>query len=357
MNIKIVDFGLSNLYTSDQLLKTACGSPCYAAPEMIAGKKYKGLNADIWSSGIILFALICGYLPFDDNDTQALYKKIMRGEYTIPAFVSNGATDLIKRILCTDPERRFTIEQIKSHPWFQLYKGYVNIPKGLIIGYHIIPIDLVVIENVISLGFEREVIEQSISSNRHNKITTLYSLFLQKLIKSGHISNADISSLCFPRKPIIKAESKPRMLEIQPAVLPEVKYESIQNPIKPEPISITDTTVNAILANHHAKIQNKSKQTNMAKLNNTTMLDYEQKLKDIKPKNIVDPNFAKAREHLAKYQTESNNEIRKRNHSQNKQIEHKEIQKGRNESVIPNKVNGQKLVAPKSNMPIIDKVI
>ena len=68
-NIKIIDFGLSNLYENDEKLKTACGSPCYAAPEMIKGLKYHGLQADIWSSGIILYAMLCGYLPFDDEDT------------------------------------------------------------------------------------------------------------------------------------------------------------------------------------------------------------------------------------------------------------------------------------------------
>jgi 5'-AMP-activated protein kinase catalytic alpha subunit len=64
-NIKIADFGLSNTYKKGELLKTACGSPCYAAPEMIAGKKYEGVNVDIWSSGVVLFAMICGYLPFE----------------------------------------------------------------------------------------------------------------------------------------------------------------------------------------------------------------------------------------------------------------------------------------------------
>ena len=74
-SIKIVDFGLSNLYKQGERLKTACGSPCYAAPEMIAGYLYEGLKvkyiikSDIWSLGIILFALLCGYLPFDDPDT------------------------------------------------------------------------------------------------------------------------------------------------------------------------------------------------------------------------------------------------------------------------------------------------
>jgi 5'-AMP-activated protein kinase, catalytic alpha subunit len=66
-NIKIVDFGLSNTYKTGELLKTACGSPCYAAPEMIDGKKYFGLMSDIWSLGIIMYASICGYLPFEDK--------------------------------------------------------------------------------------------------------------------------------------------------------------------------------------------------------------------------------------------------------------------------------------------------
>ena len=76
-HIKIVDFGLSNTNEGNKLLKTACGSPCYAAPEMIAGKKYVGLRVDLWSCGVILYAMLCGYLPFDDQDTQILYKKII----------------------------------------------------------------------------------------------------------------------------------------------------------------------------------------------------------------------------------------------------------------------------------------
>ena len=107
--IKIVDFGLSNTYKNGELLKTACGSPCYAAPEMIAGKKYKGVNVDIWSCGVILFALICGYLPFEDPNTSQLYKKILSADYQTPNYVSDDAKDLFKCILNTDPEKRYTI--------------------------------------------------------------------------------------------------------------------------------------------------------------------------------------------------------------------------------------------------------
>ena len=80
-SIKLVDFGLSNTYKNGELLKTACGSPCYAAPEMIAGKKYHGTDVDIWSCGVILFALVCGFLPFEDPNTSCLYKKILSADY------------------------------------------------------------------------------------------------------------------------------------------------------------------------------------------------------------------------------------------------------------------------------------
>ena len=116
-NIKIVDFGLSNRYRKGEFLKTACGSPCYAAPEMIAGKRYKGSTVDVWSIGIILFAMICGYLPFEDSNTSKLYKKILKGEFTVSKTISDEAKDLLISILKTEPKLRFKITQIKNHCW------------------------------------------------------------------------------------------------------------------------------------------------------------------------------------------------------------------------------------------------
>ena len=108
---------MSNFY-ENELLKTACGSPCYAAPEMVAGKRYDGLPADIWSCGVILFAMVCGYLPFEDPKTNVLYKKILNADYTVPDTVSEECTDLIKKILNTDPKTRFTMADIKEHCWY-----------------------------------------------------------------------------------------------------------------------------------------------------------------------------------------------------------------------------------------------
>ena len=110
MNIKIVDFGLSNTYKSDiDTLKTACGSPCYASPEMIAGKRYYGLDTDIWSMGVILYAMTVGYLPFEDPDTNKLYKKILSCEYLVPGYVDKQAKDLMKYIMEIDPKKRYSI--------------------------------------------------------------------------------------------------------------------------------------------------------------------------------------------------------------------------------------------------------
>jgi 5'-AMP-activated protein kinase, catalytic alpha subunit len=137
-NIKIVDFGLSNTYTDGATLKTACGSPCYAAPEMIAGKKYHGLASDIWSCGIILFAMTCGYLPFEDPNTNKLYKKILACDYQKPGSLSAALKDLLNRILNTDPKVRISITDIRAHDWYQKIRSVEM--DGVIIGKDKIPV-------------------------------------------------------------------------------------------------------------------------------------------------------------------------------------------------------------------------
>lgn len=89
---------------------------------MIAGKKYNGLQTDIWSSGVVLYAMVCGYLPFEDPKTSNLYKKILSADYQIPKFVSNEGKEFITKILNTNPDERFTISQIRSHSWFKQAK-------------------------------------------------------------------------------------------------------------------------------------------------------------------------------------------------------------------------------------------
>ena len=126
--LKIIDFGLSNFFFEEnKLLTTPCGSPCYASPEMILGNKYDGFCIDIWSSGIILYAMLCGYLPFEEGEgdinNELLFRNIVECKVEYPnEFVSSMAKDLLGKILVRDPKKRITIKQIKKHPFFLLGK-------------------------------------------------------------------------------------------------------------------------------------------------------------------------------------------------------------------------------------------
>ena len=194
-NIKIVDFGLSNIYPNNELLKTACGSPCYAAPEMINGELYKGLGADIWSSGIVLYAMLCGYLPFEDSDNEILYKKITSGKFKIPKFLSENCKDILQKILNVDPEKRYTIKQIKKHPWFNLVNPRINMSEGLLLNVNIVPIDEKIVEEMATkFKFKKDEIRANLIANNHNHTTTTYYLLLSKKIREGKKTVGDMRS-------------------------------------------------------------------------------------------------------------------------------------------------------------------
>lgn len=119
LNVKIADFGLSNIMTDGNFLKTSCGSPNYAAPEVISGKLYAGPEVDVWSAGVILYVMLCGRLPFDDEFIPALFKKISNGVYTLPNYLSPGAKHLLTRMLVVNPLNRITIHEIMEDEWFK----------------------------------------------------------------------------------------------------------------------------------------------------------------------------------------------------------------------------------------------
>ena len=120
--IKIIDFGLSNYFDGVQKLETPCGSPCYASPEMVGGNKYNGFFIDIWATGIILFAMLCGYLPFEDDNNDVLFKQILGGKIEYPNHLSEVSKDLLKKIIETNPDKRIKIDEIKKHPFYLMGK-------------------------------------------------------------------------------------------------------------------------------------------------------------------------------------------------------------------------------------------
>ncbi|XP_017576008.1 serine/threonine-protein kinase BRSK1 isoform X1 [Pygocentrus nattereri] len=118
-NIRIADFGMASLQVGDSLLETSCGSPHYACPEVIRGEKYDGRRADVWSCGVILFALLVGALPFDHDNLRQLLEKVKSGVFHMPHFIPPDCQALLRGMIEVDPEKRLTLEEIQKHAWYQ----------------------------------------------------------------------------------------------------------------------------------------------------------------------------------------------------------------------------------------------
>ncbi|WVZ13381.1 hypothetical protein V8G54_010947, partial [Vigna mungo] len=204
-NIKIADFGLSNIMRDGHFLKTSCGSPNYAAPEVISGKLYAGPEVDVWSCGVILYALLCGTLPFDDENIPNLFKKIkvillsiflflsmfkiLGGIYTLPSHLSPGARDLIPRMLVVDPMKRMTIPEIRHHPWFQVrLPRYLAVPPPDTL-QQAKKIDEEILQEVVKMGFERNQLIESLANRIQNEGTVTYYLLLDNRfrVSSGYL--------------------------------------------------------------------------------------------------------------------------------------------------------------------------
>ena len=135
--LKIIDFGLSHEFEGDELLKTKCGSPSYAAPEIICCPYYDGFKVDVWCCGIILYAMLCGYLPFEGEDNNILFQNILKCEPDFPPFLSDLSKEIILKILNPNPKRRISIEDIKKHRFYLKGKklctiDYDNIENSII---------------------------------------------------------------------------------------------------------------------------------------------------------------------------------------------------------------------------------
>lgn len=115
-NAKLADFGLSNVFDKNRHLKTFCGSPLYASPEIVQGSPYEGPEVDCWSLGVLLYTLVYGAMPFDGSNFKRLVKQISEACYFEPKQRS-AASPLIRRLLCADPLKRATILDICSDPW------------------------------------------------------------------------------------------------------------------------------------------------------------------------------------------------------------------------------------------------
>ncbi|XP_048418123.1 serine/threonine-protein kinase SIK3 homolog isoform X2 [Stegostoma tigrinum] len=187
LNIKIADFGFSNIFTPGQLLKTWCGSPPYAAPELFEGKEYDGPKVDIWSLGVVLYVLVCGALPFDGSTLQNLRARVLSGKFRIPFFMSTECEHLIRHMLVLDPSKRLSVEQICKHKWMKIgdpdpeFDRLISESKQIKVEIKTEPLNEQVLMYMTELGLERERTLQSLKTDGYDHFGAIYSLLCDKL--------------------------------------------------------------------------------------------------------------------------------------------------------------------------------
>jgi len=193
--IKIIDFDLSNVMEGGPesqgglvKLKTACGSPHYAAPEVVGGEEYFGNASDVWALGVIMFAMICGYLPYEDANIGVLYEKIMTADYTTPNFVSPQSVDLLRCIFETNPSFRYTIDQIRRHPWTADRRVPQPTPFDQIGDVDDVTVaaqqkvmKVKVFEHLEELGMMKADVQKRLDDDVHDHVTTAYHLLVSRM--------------------------------------------------------------------------------------------------------------------------------------------------------------------------------
>ncbi|KAL0075912.1 kinase-like domain-containing protein [Phycomyces blakesleeanus] len=210
-NVKIADFGLSNIMTDGDFLKTSCGSPNYAAPEVISGKLYAGPEVDVWSCGVILYVMLCGRLPFDDEYIPTLFKKINGGIYTMPSFLSPETKYLLTSMLVVDPMKRITIAEIRQNPWFlKNLPDYLQ-PLPTTEEDRCQPIDEELVSEMSKrMGYTKEAIQKALNGSDNNQFKVAYQLVLdhKRMLKDSEHSNVQSFFATSPPPWNISFESK-----------------------------------------------------------------------------------------------------------------------------------------------------
>ena len=190
---KLVGFSYSTFYTQGKKIRDSYGSLCYACPEIIQNDYYNPELADVWSLGVVLYVMICGYLPFSEDDDGKNKELIINGEVDYPPEVSNKAKDLLKHMLDVNPNKRYNFQRIIKHPWFKPYNES-TLTGGCNIYKMIYPIDERILKIIVIYGFNKKIIDMDLKQNKFNSGTGLYKQLTDKFLGMGFTSFSDLCS-------------------------------------------------------------------------------------------------------------------------------------------------------------------
>ncbi|CAF1075592.1 unnamed protein product [Adineta steineri] len=194
-NIKVADFGFANIFKPNSKLQTFCGSPPYAAPELFQCLPYLPEKVDVWSLGVLLYIFVCGHLPFDSNNLAELRKRVLAGQFRLPFYISSDCSSLISHMLTVDPGQRYTINDIKIHPWLQINNS--DISHILTSQAQSIPnnqLTNAILDHAESLGYNRTQILKSVNGNSYDSDAAIWHLLLEKFQQTCQINNSQIST-------------------------------------------------------------------------------------------------------------------------------------------------------------------
>ncbi|KAF0298863.1 Maternal embryonic leucine zipper kinase [Amphibalanus amphitrite] len=216
--LKLIDFGLcANPEGGMQAhLETCCGSPAYAAPELVSGLQYLGAEADIWSMGVLLYALLCGFLPFDDENIANLYKKIQAGVYQKPEWLSEGSLRLLDQMLQVEPKHRIVVSELLTHPWLTAGTGLPVEWKSYFQSRQ--PDDDVVTAMAVSGGRSRAWMARRLSQWSYDHTTATYWLLLAAKRRGEPVRLAPVQQM--PPPPPSAAAGRATLQELTSAGLP-----------------------------------------------------------------------------------------------------------------------------------------
>ncbi|XP_066466547.1 serine/threonine-protein kinase MARK2 isoform X4 [Tiliqua scincoides] len=266
MNIKIADFGFSNEFTFGNKLDTFCGSPPYAAPELFQGKKYDGPEVDVWSLGVILYTLVSGSLPFDGQNLKELRERVLRGKYRIPFYMSTDCENLLKKFLILNPSKRGTLEQIMKDRWMNVgheddeLKPYVEpLPDYK---------DPRRTDLMISMGYTREEIQDSLVSQKYNEVMATYLLLGYK---NSELDNDTITLKPRPQPELTNSTAPSPSHKVQRSVSanPKQRRFSDQVPTIPTSTSYSKKTQVANAENKRPEEERETGRSGERKANST----------------------------------------------------------------------------------------